>query len=283
MILTNINQDYSVQTRENSDTMNMSFDSQKILVGFDMDLTLNDHRGIPVSDGVGSASIYRGGGYDAFRLIACRLNEKYGESEFKPPTDQELDYSHRELHQQADVFAYHFPDADLDEIRKLWDSIPHPNSPIDGAPETIQYLSEEGYPLFILTSRPEANINERLEECGISPESFLFIISTEKEEIKKPDLRVFTVVTKEAVAGLELEGAEHLDLKRAVYIGDHPNDYQAAEKARQVIGGPKGIVVPSGYFSIDNFLKRGIPQESIIEDIAQLPEYLKRLEVEIEV
>ena len=252
--------------------MALQFDRRKMLVGFDIDLTLNDHRGEY------RGGIYRDGGYDAYRLVACTLMDRYPEAGITPPSDQSLNVSHRTHHSQDDIFKYHFPGIEPGAAREIWDTLDHHNFAVKGAPETIRQLRSDGYPLFILTSKPQPMINQRLDECSISPDNFLFIISTDQEDFQKPDPGVFIELVQPAIQELKGKKVRSLSLRRAVYVGDHPDDYQAAETAGKIIGGPKGIAVPSGYYSKGDLLGYDIPQDDIIDEIAHLPKHLKSLE-----
>jgi len=274
-------------SEENNRSVIMQFDPNKPLVGFDMDMTLNDHRGELIE------GVYIGGGNDAYREVARTLRERYPDHGVLVPTDADLNYSHRHFHSQQYIFRYHFPKIIPEEAREIWDAIPHPNKPVKGAPETVRGLREDGYPLFIVTSKPEAPIHERLEEIGINPSNFLFIVTTDGERYRKPSPEVFTDVVVRELASLDgREGITDDDLRKlnlwwSVYVGDHPDDYTASELARRRMGGPQGISVPSGYFSKQELLEfpdgfgdlagriAGVPEEFILDEIGQLPDFLR--------
>ena len=243
------------------------FDSKKPLVGFDVDGILLDQRSV----------------YDAHREVARRLQGKYPDRGIAIPTDEALDFANRKFHSQLDVFGHHYSQVDPREAREIWYSIPHSPKPIPGAPETVRKMSEDGYPFFIATSRPQLKTQERLEEAGFPHEFFLFMVSTDGEEIQKPDPRVFTQLVNGRIAAFNERTHSSLALRGGFYVGDTPDDYKAAELARRQTGGPLCLVFPGGYYTREELLLfprdlqlseegiLGVPEEQVLNEIRELP------------
>jgi phosphoglycolate phosphatase-like HAD superfamily hydrolase len=65
----------------------------------------------------------------------------------------------------------------------------------------------------------------------------------------------------------------YFNLNQILAIGDHPDDYLAAHGA-----GIKFVGVLTGIYDRDDFSQHGLSPEEVIESVASLPEYLKRIE-----
>lgn len=96
--------------------------------------------------------------------------------------------------------------------------------PFPGVPETLARLSKTGWRLVVCTNKPEAPARTLLANLGLLP-FFATIGGGDSYPFRKPDPRFLD-------ATLQAAGA---DKKRAIMVGDHPND----------VNGAAGIGIPS--------------------------------------
>jgi phosphoglycolate phosphatase len=91
-------------------------------------------------------------------------------------------------------------------------------SPYPGVPETLARLRDEGWPLGIVTNKPERATRLVLEALALAP-FFPAVVGGDTMPWKKPDRRP-------VIAALEALGAAE-----GVFIGDSENDVAAAQAA----------------------------------------------------
>lgn len=92
--------------------------------------------------------------------------------------------------------------------------------PFPGIPEALAALGAQGWTLAVCTNKPEGAARALLDALGLSP-AFAAIVGGDSLPVRKPDPG-HVLGTVAAVGG---------DAARAVMIGDHANDIQAAAAA----------------------------------------------------
>jgi N-acetyl-D-muramate 6-phosphate phosphatase len=128
-----------------------------------------------------------------------------------------------------------------------------------GVNSTLNTLKEK-YDLYILTKRSRTFLDLRLAQSGIDMTAIKKIFTSEEMTHQKPDPRAFDV--------LEPHLGE-FDRTQVLYVGDHLGDMQAAHGA-----GLAFVAVLTGYFTRQDFIKQGLGERYIINDVSQLPSWL---------
>lgn len=261
----------------------MDIDPTLPLIVYDNDLTLSDYRGERAGDH------YVNGGYDLYRLIALELQQQDGSIE--EPSDHELDQVHLRAQEtldyptQRDIFGLLFPGYE-DVAAAIWEEGDYSYAAVPGAPETVQTLRERGYPQAIASDHREAHVQKSLKGAGYDREEFLFILHTDDDGPRKPDKRFFTRLVAGGIEEANRTYGTDCSLRRVVYVGDHPKDYIAAERARREVGGPTALIAPSGFFPRDRIIQFperfrvdaedivGVPAGQVLPHITGLPDWL---------
>lgn len=245
----------------------------KRLVILDADLTIID---------------YRPRGYEAYKKTAVELQKTY--PDVGVPGDRQLDSAHMAAQDslfyptQRQICEILFQTVDPEISAKIWDQQGYGESPVPGAEETLQRLHGLGYPVAIATDKNMERLYNALEEAGISKEHFVFIASSSGTGLHKPNPGFFTQVVQGHIDRTNTRTDHECDLEHAVYFGDHPFDYVASELSRRQVGGPIGLVSPSGFFSRGELKKfpgkfeneiSGVPEDQILDTITSLPDWLE--------
>lgn len=186
---------------------------------------------------------------------------------FFPPGDEEIIAVQKKNLSLEEMFSTLFPNPPgypreeplwriiLHKYRERGDKMPY-TSTYQGR-ETVRELKEKGLIQGVLTNRTRL-AKERLEQAGY-PE-LNFILSPEN---KKPDPKAFN----EVLAVLENQG---ISKKEIIAVGDHSDDYLAAKGA-----GIAFLAVLSGLMSKEEFMKLGLEEEKIINDLSQLKDSIR--------
>lgn len=153
-----------------------------------------------------------------------------------------------------------WPEANLQEFREAYRTVPNKKRQIAGALEAIETLARENT-LCILSSKSKQAILCQLSEAGIPQTHFRLVLSTEETGASKPDPNVFESL---------LAQLEETDRSSAIYVGDSMVDAFAAKAA-----GVGFIGVESGWLSKQDF--EGIGVDETIPSIREMPEYLDSL------
>lgn len=150
--------------------------------------------------------------------------------------------------EQAAIFEKNFRDAELE----------NPYPVVSGILETIQWFRERGVPLALCTTNDWGTLEHRLRSAGIDPLWFTEA-STAEDGYRKPDPRaldpIFTTVPVPRI--------------HAAYVGDWYPDIGTARG-----GGVRFIAVLSGGIPRQAFLREGVPEDHILERLADLPKLI---------
>lgn len=126
-----------------------------------------------------------------------------------------------------------------------------------GAPEAIEKISTL-YSVSIITNRGGISFFEMIRDGGININHFENIQTSDDTDFDKPNPRVFDDFLVRYAA------------KEMLYVGDHLIDYKAALNA-----GIHFIAVLSGGISTrEDFIATGLPENQILNSLADLPEFL---------
>lgn len=174
----------------------------------------------------------------------------------------------------ADGRRNHFASA-YDSARGLWQGITdetahalvlafreeeryRPYPPVPGSIEAIQWFRERSIPLGLCTTNERSALESRLHLAGIELDWFC-AMSTWESPHRKPDPRAFDPIFE----------AVYVPREHAVYVGDWYPDLQAARGADVPF-----IAVLSGGIPRHTFLREGVPDDHIIERLADLPKLI---------
>ena len=256
----------------------MMYDQTKSLLGFDMDYTL-----ITLKEGF----------LRAIREVGHTLQERYLGKEIQIPSEERVHLSNR-IHSTYDKFRHLYPSVDPRESKAIYDSIDYEAEALPEVIETLGTLSDKGHPMYNATTRPWKKLYQRLEQAQIPRDLFLFIVSTEGEEVQKPQHEVLTVLVDNELGKIRDRDETNLDLRRSCYMGDHPDDHILARRAQVIFQGkgPVGIAVSNGLFSREELLEfpeeyqkpeegiLGVPDRFVLNNLGELPLLLEELEKE---
>ncbi len=148
---------------------------------------------------------------------------------------------------------------------------------VEGGPEIIKELRDfagvgivtsRAYGMFEDPERlrnPETEapvfslLAHRLLSSGYDPDSFDFVVASDIDGLAhKPDPKVFDIPRK-------LTAARGLDIRFVTYVGDHINDFMAAQNAGLNFWG-----VLSGTTNEDKFRNAGLSKYAILNDISEI-------------
>lgn len=132
---------------------------------------------------------------------------------------------------------------------------------IDGSIETLVRLKEADLILYIIANRDTKTLSSRLQEIGISLETFALILGNENNFYLKPNPKAFDPI----IAHLK---ENELSKEQTVFVGDTLTDHKAS-KAADI----RFIGVLSGTADQKDFQKAGAKE--IILSIADLPSFLE--------
>jgi len=142
----------------------------------------------------------------------------------------------------------------LKKTRQILTGIISKIKPIQGMPEVLNLLKEEGYKLGIITSAPKESVDKFLEKNGLNLFDFIY----SEGNIFGKD-KVMTNIMKE----------KNLNPKQVFYVGDETRDIEAAKRA-----GIKTIAVTWG-FNNEKILLKESP-DHLIKKPADLLEILRK-------
>lgn len=135
----------------------------------------------------------------------------------------------------------------------------NPYPAIEGSIETIRWFSERGVPLALCTTNSGARLPSRLLAGGVDP-SWFAVAATSDHPHSKPDPRCLDPIFATVPASRN----------HAVYVGDWYPDLEAARG-----GGVRFVAVLSGGIPRHAFIREGVPDDHIIERLAELPKLIQ--------
>lgn len=163
-------------------------------------------------------------------------------------------------HKISELLRIFFPKIDINayaEERERLGYHMEENTTIPGALNAIEVISAN-LPISILTNRESCTLNQIINDIKIDCNLFEKIQSSDDTPYAKPDPRVFD------------DFLVRYEAKKFLYIGDHIIDYEAAKGA-----GVHFIGVTSGGITTrDDFIAAGVPENKILNSLADLPDFL---------
>lgn len=129
---------------------------------------------------------------------------------------------------------------------------------IEGSIETIHWLRSRGLPVALCTTNDLPTLEHQLSAVGIEP-SWFAALSTWESGHPKPDPLALKPIF-DAVA---------VSREESVYVGDWWPDLRAARGARV-----RFIATLSGGVPRAAFLREGVPEDHILERLADLPKLI---------
>lgn len=152
-----------------------------------------------------------------------------------------------------------FPKTSFEEFVKEYFKNTETYIPIQGAKETLEFLSSKNIFLGILTTRAIDSLEKHSNTHF--PNTFHSLHSC-SETFHKPDPRAFT----EVIATLK---EKHIPPEKTLYVGDSLHDFFSAKES-----GLHFVAVLTGYNSKAEFLQAGLQENQMIPSIADLKNYL---------
>ena len=148
---------------------------------------------------------------------------------------------------------------DLKKFKKVYYKYANklPRLPIKGIPETLKYLKNKDYKLFILSSKSKDKIISILKQVKIPLDYFTYIFGCEDIKLHKPSGEAFDVFLNKF----------NYSKKDVVYVGDSITDLEAAKNANIPF-----IGVLTGQCNRPIFLNNNI--KTIINSVGELPRIL---------
>eukprot|EP00727_Mastigamoeba_balamuthi_P004509 m51a1_g14056 hypothetical protein (230) ;mRNA; r:1209286-1210112 len=134
---------------------------------------------------------------------------------------------------------------------------------VPGANASLQSIADHGMRMYVVSKRLKRNLGMRVQQAGLRDDLIERAWCFDDLEHQKPDPRCF-----DGLKALRPEIAE--DPRRAVYVGDTPDDYKAAAGA-----GFHFIGVCTGYFGVRDFAAAGLPEDRVIPSVGELGKYLE--------
>lgn len=131
---------------------------------------------------------------------------------------------------------------------------------IEGLTDTLAKLEEAGLILYIIANRDTKTLTSRLQEIGISLETFAIILGNENNFYLKPNPKAFDPI----IAHLKENG---LGKEQTIFVGDTLTDHQTAQAADI-----RFIGVLSGTADLEDFQKAEV--QEIIPSVTELPNIL---------
>ena len=133
-----------------------------------------------------------------------------------------------------------------------------PYPPVTGAIEAIRWLRQKDIPIALCTTNDAPTLEHRLNAAGINPLWFA-TASTGEYQYRKPDPRAFDPIFEKL----------HVAREAAVYVGDWYPDVEASRGADISF-----VAVLSGGIPRHAFVREGVPDDHIIERLADLPKII---------
>ena len=131
-----------------------------------------------------------------------------------------------------------------------------------GARRAIEILGRS-YPLSIITNRGRETLEKILDGLEIDRRKFRYIQSCSDTPFHKPDPRVFQKYWEAMADG-------RISPSQVLYVGDHLVDHQAASaRGFRFVGVLSGLATTR-----QDFLDAGVPAESILESVWDLPRHM---------
>jgi phosphoglycolate phosphatase-like HAD superfamily hydrolase len=126
---------------------------------------------------------------------------------------------------------------------------------IPGSVETVNWFRRQGVPIALCTTNDISTLERILENVGLSLGSFV-AAATWEAGYHKPDPRCLNSIFNTA----------KVPYAHAVYVGDWYPDVELARNA-----GVRFVAVLSGGVPRRAFLEEGVPNDHILERLAELP------------
>ncbi len=149
----------------------------------------------------------------------------------------------------------------LEEYRACADQLPYEATA--GAIDVVQTLLKDGFVVGLVTNRTRL-LTERLIQAGFNTDNFKFMCQPPAPEFAKPHPCAFEVALNE----LKKIG---IPADQVIMVGDHNDDYYSAYYQNINF-----IAVLQGQSDRDNFLKIGIDNSLIIDDLNNLETAIKQ-------
>src|SRR3989338_8490687 len=130
-----------------------------------------------------------------------------------------------------------------------------PRRQIEGVSETLRFLKEAGYALYIISSRSKESLLALLSQTGIPKEYFTSIQGSEDVVYEKPSKMIFQVFLER----------HSLKPDQVVYVGDSVHDMETAKNANVPF-----IGVLTGWHKEGEFTNA----DTTLASVAELKEYL---------
>jgi adenylosuccinate synthase len=219
---------------------------------YDMDNTLVDTNGFVL---------------DHLRRTAMKVCQ---ETPFMIPTDEEIKFVQKRNLAFEDIFVSLFPDPGgylrdeplssviLTRYREDAQEIPYVSTL--GGIEIVNEMSFLGIVQGIVTNRVKM-ARHRLDQAGYG--EFAFIVQPEEKEHRKPS----PLCLNPALDYLQEKG---ISTKEIISVGDHPDDYLAAQGA-----GVKFIAVLTGESRKEDFVELGLDESMVVNNLGELKEKIK--------
>ncbi len=199
-------------------------------------------------------------GHVCFTATTNRAAEKLG---LRIPTETEIKHFGRSW---EEFIHRNWPDLEVELFKREYfrSAKDIGCSALPGVIEALNQIRSSRQ-MYILSKKAKEMMSLRMSQTGISPSWFEGIYCNEDCLYKKPDPRTYD----ELLSDIRKKG--DLDLSRIVAVGDHPDDYLAAEGA-----GFHFVGVLTGVYNREDFARSGLSADQVIESVAFLPEYLRK-------
>ena len=184
------------------------------------------------------------------------------------PINEKIEAELREIwggQHPSNLIKAAWPDTDIGQFYKQWEDldIANPWPIFPGIKETLAKLYFNLFYLSILTSRNTRTAIPQLEHNDLL-QFFGLVIAADSSPNKKPDPRSIEPI-------FEKYRNFGIDPKQVIFVGD---TVEGDWKLAQAVGIEFYAVLSGGMDTREKFLAAGVPEDHIIDSVADLPRIL---------